>query len=252
MDLSQLASALLSDDVAARLAALEALERHDAQHPLPPDVSRGLLACLGHTRKAVQREAAAQLVRFARTQPTLVHALRQKLSDPDARVRWTAAFTLSHLDLPEPSPLPVLIENLGHAESDLRWAAATAVVRLAAQHPSVIAAMRDLARDGNAVQRRMALYCLRDLAQTDSAACALYLACLDDPDPMVRLGSLSCLAKLKVAGPEVQEKLLRVLTTDPDSGVRRATAATLGQLRNPAPAVIAALRTAAQSDDSSL
>lgn len=252
MDPTQLSSALLSDDVASRLAALEALDRHDAQSPLPPDVSRGLLACLGHARKAVQRGAAAQLVRFARTQPPLVQALLQKLSDPDPRVRWTAAFTLSHIDLPEPSPLPVLIENLGREESDLRWAAATAVVRLAAQHPSVIDAMLRLACSGNAVQRRMALYCLRDLAQTGPAACAVYLACLDDPDPMVRLGSLSCLGKSRSATSAVQEKLLQVFAADPDPGVRRATAVTLGQLSASTPAVIAALSKAAQADDSGL
>lgn len=252
MDLAQLSSALFSDDVAARLAALAALNQYDVQHPLPPDVSRGLLTCLGHTRKAVQRGAAEQLIRFARTQPALVHALLQALSDPDPRVRWTAAFTLSHIDLPAPSPLPVLTENLGHEESDLRWAAATAVLRLAARHPSVIEEMLRLARGGNAVQRRMALYCLRDLAQTGPAARAVYLACLEDPDPMVRLGSLSCLGKLRPAAAEVQEKLLQVFEADPDPGVRRAAAVTLGQLGNPTPAVIAALTKAAEADDAGL
>jgi HEAT repeat protein len=252
MDSAQLSSALCSDDVAARLAALEALDRHDARHPLPHDVSRGLLACLGHAWKAVQRGAAAQLVRFARTQPALIEALLQKLSDLDPRVRWGAAFTLSHLDLPEPSPLPVLIEHLGHEESDLRWAAAAAVVRLAARHPLVIDATLHLARNGNSVQRRMALYCLRDLAHSGPAACAVYLACLDDPDPMVRLGSLSCLGKLRLASSTVQDKLLHLLAADPHLGVRRATAVTLGYLRAPTPAVIAALSKAAQADDEGL
>src|SRR5207245_5099602 len=135
----------------------------------------GLLHRLGHGRKSVQRGAAGQLARFARTQPEIVTALLGKLADPDPRVRWTAAFTLAQLDLPEPTPLPVLMENLGHEESDLRWAAATAVLRLAAHHPPVIEELRRLAGAGNAVQRRMALYCLRDLAQTSPDVQAVYL-----------------------------------------------------------------------------
>src|SRR5437867_1396768 len=259
MDLTHIATQLLSDDAPTRLAGLAALEAQSDHLSLPPEVCRGLLLCLGHSRKVVQRGAAAQLVRFSRTHPELVAALTTKLADPDPRVRWTAAFTLSQLDLPAPSPLPVLIENLGHDESDLRWAAATAVLRLAAHHPPVIEELRRLAGAGNAVQRRMALYCLRDLAQTDLPAAsaaqagpdaqAVYLTSLSDPDPGVRLAGLSCLGKLKLASPEARKALLRLLEADPDPGVRRSAAVTLGQLGDAAPTVLEVLTRAAQSDD---
>lgn len=249
MDLIHIATQLFSDDVPIRLAALTALEEHSDQSPLPPDVCRGLLLCLGHSRKTVQREAATQLVRFARTQPEIITALTSRLADPDPRVRWTAAFTLAQLDLPEPSPFPVLAENLGHEESDLRWAAATAVLRQAARHPRIIDELLRLAGVGNAGQRRMALYCLRDLAQTGPVAQAVYLTSLSDPDPMVRLSGLSCLGKLRLAAAEARDTLLRLLDADPDLGVRRATAVTLGQLSDSTPAVIKALGRAAQSDD---
>ncbi len=249
MNVTQITQQLFSNDVSTRLAALAALAAQDAQHPLSPEICRGLLSCLGHSRKNVQRGAAAQLVRFAGTQPEIVQALCTKLTDPDPRVRWTAAFTLSQIDLPDPVPLPVLVENLGHEESDLRWAAATAVLRLATQHPSVIAELIRWARTGNAVQRRMALYCLRDLAQTGAEAIAVYRASLHDPDPMVRLGSLSCLGKLRVAAVESQEILLGMLEADPDLGVRRATAVTLGQLGNSTAQVVAALTRATHSGD---
>jgi HEAT repeat protein len=228
---------------------LEALEAQSDHVSLPPEVCRGLLLCLGHSRKSVQRRAAAQLVRFSRTRPEIVVALTKKLADPDPRVRWTAAFALSHLDLPEPSPLPVLIENLGYDESDLRWAAATAILRLAAHHLYVIEEVQRLAGAGNAVQRRMALYCLRDLAQTGLDTQAVYLASLNDPNPGVRLAGLSCLGKLKLASPEARRILLQLLDADPDPGVRRAAVVTLGQLGDPAPAVIEALTRAARSDD---
>jgi HEAT repeat protein len=249
MDYRQIAAHLLSDDPAIRLAALAALQQQDDHTPLPPDVSRGLLVCLGHTRKTIQRGAAEQLIRFSRVQPEIVTALTKKLADPDPRVRWTAAFTLSQLPLPEPLPLPVLLENLGHDESDLRWAAATAILRLATHHPRVITEVLRLARAGNTVQRRMALYCLRDLAHSDEEARIVYRASLSDPDPMVRLGGLSCLGKLKLATPEVREAVLRMVENDPDQGVRRAAAATLGHLADSAPAVIEALSNAARSDD---
>jgi HEAT repeat protein len=249
MDFSQLASQLFSSDDHECLAALAGLAEQGNDVLPPPEVLLGLLHCLGHNRKAVQRGAAGQLVRFARTHPEIVTALIQKLADSDPRVRWTAAFTLAQIDLPEPTPLPILIENLGHEESDLRWAAATAVLRLAEQHPRIVEEMLRLASSGNPVQRRMALYCLRDLGRTDADAQAVYLASLSDPDPMVRLSGLSCLGKLRLASAEARTSLLRLLETDSDLGVRRATAVTLGQLGDPTPAVIEALTRAARLDD---
>jgi hypothetical protein len=249
MDWTQIANQLFSDDASVCLAALAALAEQNDTFSLPSKVLRGLLHCLGHNRKAVQRGAAGQLVRFAHTQPGIVTVLINSLNDADPRMRWTAAFALSQINLPEPTPLPVLIENLGHEESDLRWAAATAVLRLAEQHPRVIAEMLRLAGTGNAVQRRMALYCLRDLGQTGPDAQAVYLAGLSDPDPKVRLGALSCLGKLRLASAEALTLLLWLLEADPDLGVRRATAVTLGQLGSSTPAVIDALTRATQADD---
>jgi HEAT repeat protein len=249
MDFIQIAAQLFSDDDVACLAALAALAAQSAQIPLSHDILRGLLHCLEHKRKVVQRGAATQLVRFAPAQPEIVSALVEKLTDADPRLCWTAAFTLSHLNLPEPLPLPVLVENLGHEESDLRWAAATALLRLAEQHARVPLELLRLARTGNAVQRRMALYCLRDLAQISADARAVYLASLSDPDAMVRLSGLSCLGKLRLASAEVRMRLLELLENDPGMGVRRSTAVTLGQIGDAAPEVIEALRKAAQSND---
>ena len=249
----QLAAGLLADDDQSRLSTLARLEAERALPSLPEDVVRGLLACLGHTTKKIQRGAATVLIRFAPRQPEIVEALTQNLTNPEARLRWTAAFTLSQLEMPSPAPLPVLIENLGHQESDLRWAAATAVLQIAQHHAQDVAhAMIQLARTGNAVQRRMALYCLRDLKQTDQAAQAAYLASLHDEDPMVRLGGLSCLGKLRLTGEAIRAALLRLLEYDPDLGVRRSTAMTCGQIGDTDTYIVEALRRAAQSDDNSL
>jgi HEAT repeat protein len=192
------------------------------------------------------------LARFAPSSTEIEPALIGKLTDADPRVRWTAAFTLAQLDLPEPFPLPVLIENLGHEESDLRWAAAMAVLRLATLHPRVTEEVVRLAGAGNAVQRRMALYCLRDLSETGREAQAAYFASLTDPEPMVRLAGLSCLGKLKIVTAAVRDTLLCLLEADPDLGVRRATAVTFGQIGDSSPPIIAALRKATWQGDASL
>lgn len=269
--LGQLAAGLLADDDHSRLSTLARLEAERTLPSLPEDVVRGLLACLGHTTKKIQRGAATVLIRFAPRQPGIIEALTHRLTDPDPRLRWTAAFTLSQLELPSPSPqrvnalsnqtqlldtstlLPVLIENLGHQESDLRWAAATAVLQIARRQTQDVAhAMIQLVSMGNAVQRRMALYCLRDLKQTDQVAQNAYLASLRDEDPMVRLGGLSCLGKLRLTGGAIRAALLRLLEYDPDLGVRRSAAMTCGQIGDTDTHIVEALRRTAQSDDSSL
>ena len=253
LQLGQLAAGLLADDDHSRLSTLARLEAERTLPSLPQDVIHSLLACLGHMTKKIQRGAATILTRFAPRQPEIIEALTHRLTDPDPRLRWTAAFTLSQLELPSPAPLPVLIENLGHQESDLRWAAATAVLQLARHHAQDVAhAMIRLVRTGNAVQRRMALYCLRDLRQMDQAAQAAYLASLHDEDPMVRLGGLSCLGKLRLTGEAIRAALLRLLEYDPDLGVHRSAAMTCGQIGDTDTHIVEALRRTAQSDDSSL
>jgi len=271
LQLDQLAAGLLADDDHIRLSVLALLEVEKTLTSLPEDVTRGLLACLGHATKKIQRGAATVLIRFASRQPEIVEVLTHRLTDPDSRLRWTAAFTLSQLDLPHPSPqgvnvssnqtqlldtstlLPVLIENLGHQESDLRWAAATAVLQLSHRHAQDVAhAMIQLVNMGNAVQRRMALYCLRDLKQTDQAAQSAYLTSLRDEDPMVRLGGLSCLGKLRLTSGAIRAALLRLLEYDPDMGVRRSAAMTCGQSDDTDTHIVEALRRTAQSDDNSL
>ncbi len=267
----QIAAGLLADDDLTRLSALALLESERTLTSLSDDVVRNLLSCLGHRTKKIQRGAATVLVRFASQQPDIIAALTHKLTHPDARLRWTAAFTLSQLELPSPSPqrvnvssnqtqlldtftlLPVLIENLGHQESDLRWAAATAVLQLARHYSQDVAqAMIQLVHKGNAVQRRMALYCLRDLKQTDHTAQDAYLASLRDEDPMVRLGGLSCLGKLRLRSGAMRAAILRLLEHDPDMGVRRAAAVTCGQIGDTDTHIIEALQRTAQAADTGL
>lgn len=253
MSVSRLAEALRNGDEQELVAAFDLLVAQDPPAPLPSALLHVLFACLGHQAKKVQRGAAAVLARCASEQSAVVEGLRSRLEDPDARVRWTAAFALSELDLPDPSPLPVLIENLGYQESDLRWAAHTAILHLAGRHAQpVIDAMLRFVRNGNAVQRRMALYCLRDLEQTHDRAQAAYLHGLNDTDATVRLAGLACLGKLRVTSEPLRRALVGLLGYDPDMGVRRSTAIACGQIGDTDHRVIGALEGAAGTDDASL
>ncbi len=252
MDVNRLSAQLSLDNFRTRLAGLAELQRASDTLVLPSQLIDALLGCLGDHTKAVQREAARQLVRFSAPQPTIVEALYDKLTDPQPRIRWTAAYTLSQIPLSDPRPLPALIENLGHQESDLRWAAATALLRLIERHALVLTRLLDVARSGNPVQRRMALYCLRDANQTAPAAQQIYLSSLSDQQPGVRLAGLSCLGKCPPGGSNIESAVLRILATDPDSGVRRASAATLGQRGVRSPAVVHALGQAVDGQDPSL
>jgi HEAT repeat protein len=200
----------------------------------------------------VQRQAAGHLVRFAPLQPEIISLLTEKLSDSDPRLRWTAAFTLAQLDLPAPVPLPVLLENLGHEESDLRWAAAMAVVTLGQKHSQIKPDLVRLARQGNPTQRRMSLYCLRDLGWEDPSVIAVFLAATQDEAAGVRLAALSGIGKLKQENADLIGNIIRLLQEDPDLGVRRAAAIALGQKGKSSPQVQTALEEAARGVDASL
>ena len=243
-----------ADPSATRLAALAELEQASDELVLPSAVVDALLGCLGDHNKAVQRRAAQQLIRFSSRQSAIIELLRDRLTAPQLRIRWTAAYALAQLPLPEPWPLAALIENLGHQESDLRWAAATALLRLMGRHASVLTRLLDVARSGNPVQRRMALYCLRDANQTGPAARQVYLASLSDQHAGVRLAGLSCLGRCPPhhADTDADAALIRILAADPVSGVRRASAASLGQRGGRSPAVVSALGQAADDPDPSL
>ena len=117
---------------------------------------------------------------------------------------------------------------------------------------TLLQAMIQLVNTGNAVQRRMALYCLRDLKQMDQAAQKAYLTSLNDKDPMVRLGGLSCLGKLRLTGGAMRAAIPRLLEHDPDMGVRRAAAVTCGQIGDTNTHIIEALQRTAQAADTSL
>jgi len=209
-----------------------------------------LVACLGNAAKAVQRPAAeacrALAVRGVAVEPLLFTAL----DSGDARLRFGAAYALGRLGAPSTAALPALFDALAFDDGDMRWAAAETISRVEPRS-AVVAGLLPLLQTGNPPQRKMALYCLRDLATPNDAIDDGALAALDDPDMGVRLAAMATLARLAHDRPRVAEKLIRAMgAADPRE--QRAAAAALGDLGIRSDAVRAALEAGAATDDVSL
>lgn len=229
LDPEDLFSALTGDEDGRRLLALEALQECDRRGPLDEALLGPLLACLGHPRKAIQRIAAEVLALWARVTPEIRPRLVRLLASPDFRMRWGAAFTLAKIG-PEPATLPVLVEAFGQADSDLRWAAEAAIVDLARRNREIRTALVELVRAGSPSQRKMAIYGLRDLGDPIEGLRDLLVDQLEFPNPGVRLAALSALTRLFAGSSEIIPAVARVVSNDPDAGVRRAARSALEAL----------------------
>ena len=234
------------DPEVCRAAIAELAERGKAT----PEELAALAECLGAGRKAVERPAAEAFAALAARGVPVDEILLGALASPLPRRRWGAAFALSLAGDPPPATLPVLLETLGADDGDLRWAAAGIVVRLH-ERTALVESLRALVASGNAAQRKMALYCLRDLEARTPAVEQAVLHALGDADRDVRLAAVATLARLARDRGAAAAKLVHALETG-DERVRRAAAAALGALGERSAPVLAALGAASASPDPSL
>jgi HEAT repeat protein len=244
MTLAARLRAPLDGERTAAIAELGARETADA------DEVEALVECLGHARKAVQRAAAEACAGLAGKGVPIRPALARALTGSDAGRRFGAAFALSLLGEPPVESLPVLLEALGAEDGDLRWAAADIVRRLR-DRDAVVAALRPLVASGSGPQRKMALYCLRDLGARSPEIEQAALWALGDPEWDVRLAAVATLARLSTDRAAAADRLVLALEDD-DPRLRRAAAAGLGLLGVSAATVLAALQAAVQSPDPAL
>jgi HEAT repeat protein len=254
LDIESLASALTDEEDGRRLLALQALQECDRRAPLPEPILGPLLACLGHRRKAIQRTAAEVLALWSRATPEIRTRLLRLLASGDFHLRWGTAFTLAKIG-PEPASLPVLIETLGRSDGDMRWAAQGIVVDLARKSAEIHGALLDLASEGSPTQRKMSLYCLRDLGRRLASLLGILLDQLKHAEGDVRLAALSALARLYADDAAIVSPIIDVVRFDPEPGVRRAAVSTLGKLRRGsphAPEIERVLDEASSSDDEGL
>jgi HEAT repeat protein len=233
-----------------RSADVTAMEEVAARGTAAPDELAALVGCLGHERKAVQRPAAETFATLAARDPTARAALDGALASGSLRQRWGAAFALSLGSDPPAAIVPVLLDTLGADDGDLRWAAAAILLGLRDRDP-IAAGLRRLLDAGNAAQRKMALYCLRDLGVRSPDVQSAAIGALADADEGVRLAAMAALARLATDRAAAATHLVGALETASER-VRRAAAAALGVLGERTPPVVAALEAAAASPDAAL
>jgi len=198
-----------------------------------------LVPVLGDPVRAVWRAASDALVAIARRDPGVWPALRSALASPDLRTRRIAALAGARIAPRELRLLPPLVEALGSDDGTARWGAARALVELGRTQREVHPLVLQIAQaDPNPVARRMAAFCLRDLAPDDPRTAAALLAASRDGDLRVHRAALSALAALLAPPPEVEERLREALEQDPDGASRRIAAAVLRALGSSHPGFV--------------
>jgi HEAT repeat protein len=233
---------LSTGTVEQRLRALAAL----AAAPEPPDAMLvgPLVECVATDEKILQRRAAEVLARVE-DRAAVREALLALLRDTSEE-QWGAAFALSLVSGPIREMLPVCIEAFRHDDRDRRWAAAELAVALGRQE-SIAAELRSAVEHGDPQQRKMTLYCVRDLGLDDPDTMGVVVTALRDAEPGVRLAALATLRTCGGSTPAA-EAIARVLDGDGDAGVRRAAAVTLGAFPDAAAARAALVRAAEGGD----
>ena len=225
----------------------------EARSALIDDTLAGaLVATLTASQRSQQRAAADTLATLVETVPPLVAALERALTVPEQRLRWGAAYTLGHSCARSAAIWPAVREAMALEDGDQRWAAAELACLLARDDPEVRHGIESAASAPDTTVRKMALYCLRDLAPP--VRVELALGALADGDAGVRLAALALI--VRVTGREARRRsaarVAEMVESDPSPGVRRAAAAALGRLGVASPSVLEALARAESNPDRSL
>ena len=208
-----------------------------------------LIADLDHHDKPTIRAAVDALVPLAEHSPELCALLYGRLNRDEQKNDWPIAYVLGQLPRPAKAVVRTLFDALDHQEADIRWAMALLLVRIAKQDGDLVSRLIELSATGTVKQKRMALYCLRDLALSDGASLSALINALNDPDPTVRVTATICL-KLR---PDISEAgktlLLKSYLGDIDPRVRNAAAIALANLGSPSEDFLIALRERSNSQN---
>ncbi len=195
-------------------------------NPAGGDIA-SLIESLAHSDRAVVRTAIDSLVTAGHERPEVRESLNRLLQEVASEKRWPVAYTLGQLSQPSSSCLDTLMEALGSEDPDIRWATLQLLIRLEKNDKRILPLISDLLNSGSPTQRRMAVYCLRDLGLKESS---LQLRCLGDTDSLVRVAAVTTLSKQSQLSEDVLSVLVRLNSNDPDSRVRSAAAFALERL----------------------
>ena len=189
-----------------------------------------LLDALEEPDKGVVRRAVEGLVALAAGEPRVAEALARRLQ---ANSRWPVAYALGQITRPSAACLEVLVRGLGSGDQDVRWATQLLITDRGKRFPEVGSRLEALLGDGSPTQRRMAVYCLRDIGAAGAGLPAVFLEALRDPEPLVRVAVITSLAKAPAAGAGVLDALRGAAADDPDTRVRNAAAFAVTRLSDP-------------------
>jgi HEAT repeats len=216
------------------------------------DKTAALIAGLSGSQKTSIRAAVDALIISAGQDSGVRRTLEQTLDNAQHRNPWAVAYVLGQLPQPSAATIRALLAALDHHEADIRWAVALLIVRLAKTENVIVDLLLELARRGSAKQKRMAVYCIRDLQLQDDASLEALLAASSDSEPAVRVAAVTSLKTRSNAGPKARKRLFDLFLTDMDVKVCNAAAITLAQLGAPSEEFVAALRVAAHSENAAL
>lgn len=205
-DCAKAAGGSRAERIASLIEALDAPDRAVVREAVD-----GLVALAGESRRQDVREALESRLAVAAT--------------------WPVAYTLAHLVTPGGECLELLLRGLGNADQDVRWATERLLTRLGQSSKNVAACLLRLLRVGSPVQRRMAVYCLRDIGPDCGKVRSGILDAMRDPVALVRIAVVTTLIKHPETGRMVLGSIRDLACSDPDPQVRNAASFALKRLQ---------------------
>jgi len=208
-----------------------------------------LIAQLAHDDKPTLRAAVDALIPLAAEISLVRETLLRRLLEAERTEKWPIAYILAHLPQPAQPAIQNLLDELDHRDPDIRWAIALLLVRIAKDDRRLVNLLSELCSAGTANQKRMAIYCLRNLMLIDSASLVVLLAALNDSDASVRVAAVIALKQRTDVDAKAKDRLLEVYLKDNDARVRNAAVITLASLGAPSEGFLTAVKQNSASND---
>jgi len=217
------------------------------------DTIDSLIASLELSDKKALRAAVDALIPRASSDPEVAVRLRAVLDAAPVKRRWPVAYVLAQIAPLSAPCLDALKDALDENDPDIRWAVALLLVRLGQKSDSGVAGqLIDLLHSGKPTQRRMAVYCLRDIGAKDLVFHQALQHALSDSDPLVRVAAVTSVKAFSGIGRDATDQLLKLVSSDTDSRVRAGAALALAYLGAPTEEVLRTLDDAARGSDTKL
>ena len=201
-----------------------------------------LIADLDHSDKPTIRAAVDALASLAAQSIEVRDLLNRRLSQSGHKNYWPVAYILAQLPQPSSDVVQTLLDALDHREPDIRWAIALLLVRMGKNDAHLVHRIVEICAKGSVNQKRMAIYCLRDLALADRESLDAFLSALNDADATVRVAAAIGLKQRPDLDDVGRKLLLQIYLSDNDIKARHTAAIALASLGSPSEEFLLALK----------